>query len=177
MGHKVIVVSLFMVSCLWAPISHATLLMLKADVTSDISFLNPNDFNGAQLHVNHTVTQSAASTGDSGAYTFNFTGGPPFNVTVTGDSHIAISGVGVSATQTTFTRTSTDSLTGQFQLDFYRNPTLGSRFETGVIGGVNVLQYQLDPGWALVSGSPFTFEIVISGTGPRPDLHQVIIPF
>ena len=147
----------------WVPLSQATLLLVSTDVTSTISFSNLSDFSGAQVHVNHSVTQTANAAGDSGAMTFNFLGGPPFNVTVTGDSHIAISALSVSPTQATFTRTSTDGLTGKFELDFYRNANPGTNFSTSVIGGANVLEYIHNPNWTLVPGSPFTFEIVMPG--------------
>ena len=122
----------------------AALLLVGRDVAVDVEFSNPNDFSGAFIHLNHSITQSAGAAGQTGAFTYNITGGSAYDVTVTGDAHIEISSLSVSPTQATFTRKSIDGITGKFAVDYFRAANTGNPLKTGVVNGFNVLNLSVN---------------------------------
>ena len=169
---------LLLVTCFWLPQSQAALLLINLAQTNTLSFTNPNDFSGAQYHFNGIYTQTADAAGDTASTTFNFSGGPVLNVAVTGDSHIAISGLNVLPAFATFTRTSIDGQTGTFAQDFDRLVNVGPNLSTAVINGFNTLEIRFSTSASLVNGSPFTFLLAIPGdwsvAGTASGNHQFL---
>jgi len=141
----------------------AALLLVGREVTVDVEFANPNDFSSAFIHVNHSITQSAGTAGQTGAFTYNLTGGPVYDVTVTGDAHIEISSLSISPTQATFIRKSIDGITGKFAVDYFRATNTGNPLKTGVVNGFNILELSVNTAGNLLDGAPYTFNIDIPG--------------
>lgn len=167
----------FILAWFWLPQSQAALLLIQGDVTDTLTFGNSNDFSGAQVHRHISITQNAGAAGDTGVFTFTLSS-PSINVAATGDAHIAVSAFSVSPAQATFTRTSTDGLTGKFALDFDRISNTGGTLTTTASGGHYVLEASSNVNIGLVAGSLMTFTAVIPGdwsvAGSATGNHQLI---